>query len=197
MSRGPQKSFDPNVALSRAMEVFRDRGYAGAGIRDLLDAMGISRKSLYDTFGSKEDLYVRALVAYADSLLTDLESALDRGSSPFAALRAVLAQKEQSALDPEASACLLGVGAAQTGPEEPRIQRALREHLQRVENAFTRAIGRARDRAEILADVDPHHLACALLAAIQGLGILGRTGLVQRRDRGVLTGMIDAVKSRG
>jgi TetR/AcrR family transcriptional repressor of nem operon len=197
MSRGPQKSFDPNVALTRAMEVFRERGYAGAGIRDLLDAMGISRKSLYDTFGSKEDLYVKALATYAEALLAELESALARGNSPFRALRAVLAQKEQSAVDPEASACLLGVSAAQTGPEEPRVQSALREHLQRVESAFTRAIERARDHREILADVDAHHLACALLAAIQGLGILGRTGLVQRRDRGVLTGMLDAVKSRG
>ena len=46
MTRGPAKQFDPAEAVDQAMNVFWAKGYVGAGLNELLDAMGISRKSL-------------------------------------------------------------------------------------------------------------------------------------------------------
>ena len=51
MTPGPPKSFDPDVALAEARELFWRRGFDGTAISDLESVLGIGRKSLYDTFG--------------------------------------------------------------------------------------------------------------------------------------------------
>ena len=59
MSRGPDKQFDPEIALDKAMQLFWAKGYAATGLSELLETMGIGRKSLYDTFGNKRALYIK------------------------------------------------------------------------------------------------------------------------------------------
>ena len=60
MTRGPDKQFDPEEALGKAMELFWAKGYASTGLAELLEVMGIGRKSMYDTFGNKRQLYLKA-----------------------------------------------------------------------------------------------------------------------------------------
>lgn len=58
------KEFDKNQALHEAMLLFWKKGYEAASIPDLLEVMGISRSSLYDTFSDKQTLYRDALEHY-------------------------------------------------------------------------------------------------------------------------------------
>jgi len=58
------KEFDREIAVKRAVHVFCDRGFEGTSTEDLLRGMGISRQSMYDTFGDKRALYVEALRRY-------------------------------------------------------------------------------------------------------------------------------------
>ena len=73
------KAFDPSLALDRAVELFWQRGYEGASMTLLLEAMDISRQSLYDTFGDK---HKRALVSEL-SQLRHRADALVRAVSRF------------------------------------------------------------------------------------------------------------------
>ena len=66
MPRGRPREFDVDEALDRALEVFWRKGYEGASLPDLTEAMGINRPSLYAAFGSKEDLFRKALARYAE-----------------------------------------------------------------------------------------------------------------------------------
>jgi TetR/AcrR family transcriptional regulator, transcriptional repressor for nem operon len=59
------KEFDPEVALERAVELFWERGYEKTSLHDLVERMGIGRRSLYDTFGDKHTLFLTALRRYA------------------------------------------------------------------------------------------------------------------------------------
>jgi TetR/AcrR family transcriptional regulator, transcriptional repressor for nem operon len=59
------KEFDPEVALERAVELFWERGYEKTSLHDLVERMGIGRRSLYDTFGDKHSLFLTALRKYA------------------------------------------------------------------------------------------------------------------------------------
>ena len=61
MSRGPDKQFDPHEALEKAMQLFWTKGYSATGVAELQEQMGIGRKSLYDTFGNKRQLFIKAL----------------------------------------------------------------------------------------------------------------------------------------
>lgn len=76
MTRGPCKQFDTEVALTQAMEVFRAHGYEAASLSELLKRMGIGKKSLYDTFGNKESLFLKALEHYAQATIRGIRDRL-------------------------------------------------------------------------------------------------------------------------
>jgi AcrR family transcriptional regulator len=63
-SRGRPREFDIDEALAAALRVFWARGYDGASLNDLTEAMGITRPSLYAAFGNKETLFCKSLDLY-------------------------------------------------------------------------------------------------------------------------------------
>ena len=62
--RGRPRGFDPEAALDVAMRLFWEKGYDATSISDLTEAMGIGAPSLYAAFGSKDELYQKALESY-------------------------------------------------------------------------------------------------------------------------------------
>jgi TetR/AcrR family transcriptional repressor of nem operon len=56
--------FDPGQALASAMSLFWRKGYEATSLQDLLKATGLSKSSLYQTFGSKRALFERSLDLY-------------------------------------------------------------------------------------------------------------------------------------
>ena len=66
MRTGRPREFDVDEALDRALQVFWRKGYEGASLPDLTEAMGINRPSLYAAFGNKEELFRKALDRYAE-----------------------------------------------------------------------------------------------------------------------------------
>jgi AcrR family transcriptional regulator len=75
--RGRPKAFNPEIGLDRAVETFWRVGYAGADMQMLADAMGVSKPSVYDAFGGKEQLFMLALERYGQTI----------GSEPLIAFR--------------------------------------------------------------------------------------------------------------
>lgn len=76
------KEFDPNEALERAMLLFWEKGFQATSMRDLVQAMGINRGSLYDTFGSKEELYQAAIDRYCDEQTAGMIDMLSAPGEP-------------------------------------------------------------------------------------------------------------------
>src|SRR5471030_2195899 len=58
------KDFDENEVLNKAIDIFWHKGYNGTSMQDLVDGLGISRSSLYDTYGDKHTLFIKALESY-------------------------------------------------------------------------------------------------------------------------------------
>ena len=81
MARGRPREFDVENALDRALEVFWRKGYEGASLEDLTEAMGINRPSLYAAFGSKEELFRLALDRYAEGPAGYVTDALEQPSA--------------------------------------------------------------------------------------------------------------------
>ena len=65
--RGRPRRFDERLALEKATQVFRAKGYDGVTIDDLVAGMGVGRPSLYAVFGDKRTIFLRALKTYAEA----------------------------------------------------------------------------------------------------------------------------------
>jgi TetR/AcrR family transcriptional regulator, copper-responsive repressor len=66
MAGGRQREFDKTDALDKAMRVFWKKGYVGASLTDLTEAMGINKPSMYATFGNKEQLFIQSTDYYLE-----------------------------------------------------------------------------------------------------------------------------------
>ncbi len=78
--------FDEQLAISKAMDVFWKKGYNGASMRDLTEAMGINSSSLYNTIGDKHQLFLKAIKHYTESRMEAAKKQLQQITSPLKAI---------------------------------------------------------------------------------------------------------------
>lgn len=170
-----QKSFDPDAALERAMELFWQRGYEGTSTSALLKHMGISRQSLYDTFGDKEQLFQQALDRYARHNVTALLGALERPEAAAADVRAYFERLPDILVQfPERRACLL-VNTMTDRIGDPASAAAVSAHRARLEAAFRGALFNAT-RSGLRLPLPPAPLAASLAASVVGITVASRAG---------------------
>ena len=174
MAPGPQKQFDPEKAVEKAVEVFQARGFEGASLSALLSRMEIGRKSLYDTFGCKRELYLRALDQYSRVQTAELRRKLERPGSPMRRLKEVLREMRLRHSQRGSTGCLLGTSIADFDASDAEMARRLRDHLHDFEEVFREALERARDAGELDEGVSPRDTARMLVCLSQGMALVGR-----------------------
>jgi TetR/AcrR family transcriptional repressor of nem operon len=177
------REFDVTAALDRAMEAFWTRGYEATSLDDLCEITGLSRSSLYGTFGSKRDLLLRAVDRYVEQRSRCLSAILAQPMPVrdcFAALmREFIGQIVSGA---GRRGCFLGNCAAEL-PRHDRVALArVRQGLARNEAIFRAAIARGQAAGELSPDADADALARFFTAGLQGLRLIGKVN----PDRAVL-----------
>ena len=78
---GRPRQFCTEAALDAAMRVFAEKGFEGASLTDLTEAMGINRPSMYAAYGNKEELFIKALDRYAQAGVTRVATCLGDGTA--------------------------------------------------------------------------------------------------------------------
>jgi len=174
MPRGPDKQFDPQEALEKAMHLFWARGYAATGMTELQKQMGIGRKSLYDTFGNKRQLFIKALQHYSETAVRQVFSELSKAGTPLENVRRFMRLHLEYNASPESKGCLLGVGMAQCPTEDAEMAEILRNHMRGIEEGLYRAFTRAQQAGELAESTNTRDLARLYMAMLQGLALAGR-----------------------
>ncbi|MGL5850915.1 MAG: TetR/AcrR family transcriptional regulator [Phycicoccus sp.] len=167
------RSFDTDHAVERAMDLFWRKGYEATSLNDLLDELELGRGSLYQAFGSKDELYDRALRAYcarhAGGLIEMLEGADDVRPALRELLRTLAAADRA---DPERG-CLLVNAATERADHRPTVE-VVQATMRRVESAMAGALERAQARGDLGPEKDPRALAGFLTTFVQGLRVMGK-----------------------
>jgi TetR/AcrR family transcriptional regulator, transcriptional repressor for nem operon len=189
--RGRPREFDRTDALERAMEVFWKRGYEAASVQSLVDGMKINRGSLYVTFGDKRSLFLEAIDHYQKAVVTDFIALLDADGSPRVNIRTALEHVAQLGGGRLCRGCMLTNTAVEEAPHDAEIARAVRDALGAIERAFARAIERGVAAGEIAPTKNRRALARFLLAAMQGLVVMGKA----RMNRSTLADVINETLS--
>lgn len=171
------KDFDPDTALDAALDLFWERGYEATSVQDLVDHLGIGRGSLYATFGSKHELYLKALDRYLRSRDPDPIALLGRPGPALPAVRTLVrTYAEEAARDARRRGCMIVNAAMERVPGDPLVTRRVQASWRALERALAAALARARDQGELAADRDPAAIARYLLVVLQGLRVVGKAG---------------------
>ncbi|MDR5904897.1 TetR/AcrR family transcriptional regulator [Franzmannia qiaohouensis] len=180
MTRGRPIAFSPDQATSAAMQVFWARGYDSASTRDLLDAMQISRSSLYQAYGNKEQLFLEAMRRYRDNLLVRLAKRSEAAPSALAFIEGLfLDTAAEAGSERAALGCLIFNSAGELGQREGLAAEEARRSLDAITALFQQVIVAAQRQGDIDAQRDSKALATYLTMGMAGL----RTLLKSTQDR--------------
>ncbi len=173
---GRPRGFAEDAALEAAMRVFWEKGYEGATLGDLTDAMGINRSSLYASFGDKQDLFRMAIARYAEGPAAYLKKALQE-STARAVVEALLRGALELLTDPSnPRGCLSVQGALACGSDAEAMKQAMIEWRKQGESGIQKRLQRARADGDLAKDVNPGDLTRYISALLTGLGVQAANG---------------------
>ncbi|MER7681225.1 TetR/AcrR family transcriptional regulator [Streptomyces sp. NPDC096934] len=179
------KEFDPDAALQSALELFWRRGYEATSMADLVEHLGIGRASIYATFGSKHELYLKALDRYVEMRDPLVLEELSQPGPAMPAIRSVVRRFAAEATSPEVRqvGCFITNTAAELAPHDPAAARRVEISWDHVETPLHSALVRAQAQGELPEDRDPRALARMLLVLLQGVRIVGKASQDPERVR--------------
>jgi len=169
-----QKEFDPERALAKAMNLFWRLGYENTSLETLMKEMGIDKQSLYDTFGDKRALYLKAMAHYRDETNNQTQRMLNEIPSVKDGFARLLNGMAAETREQHERGCLLLSANMQRDPKDAVVRDFLRDNQTRVEAIFVRALERAQKQGELSPKDDPAALARFFVATIQGMRAMAR-----------------------
>ncbi|WP_181795334.1 TetR/AcrR family transcriptional regulator [Streptomyces sp. WELS2] len=186
------RKFDETHVLTAAMETFWRRGYEATSTRDLSDSTGLGQSSLYNTFGDKRELYLRALRHYYDTHTAEQTALLDRPGPVKERLRDLMVHAVDTDLaDSGASGCFSINASVEKADSDDEVREEVRRHFTTVERALTQTIARGQRSGEIAAQRNAGALARRILTTYYGLRVLARV----QKDRDALLDIVESTVS--
>lgn len=169
--RGRPRQFDEDQTLDAALDLFWRDGYRATTTRDLESALGVSQSSLYNAFGSKRDMLLRAIDRYETRVERELLSVLEGPHDGSDAVDAFIASLGAWIEANEHRGCLV-VNLMVSEATDPVIAGRVQEYRAKIRRALFSALQRSPD----VDDVEAGRRADMVLAAVLGLHITARSG---------------------
>jgi len=149
--------FNEEEAIQKAMEVFWSKGYSGASLRDLTDAMKINSSSLYNTIGDKHELFVKCIKNYTETRMEDVRKRAASAKSPLAAIINFI--EDAVAVIINGDSCLAINTAFEIAATDNDIQDILKADNDAVQDFLISMLTKAIEQGEISNDEEPELLA--------------------------------------
>lgn len=171
------KDFDEGAVLNKALQLFWTKGYAATSAQDLVDALGISRSSLYDTFTDKRNLYIRALEQYRKQKTGAMVEMIDAATNIEELIRDMLKfVTSESIHDKQTKGCFMVNATIELAPQDKEIAAIINHNIEDVEDALTRAVKRGQESGQVSAHHSPRAIARFIYNTISGLRVTAKSG---------------------
>jgi AcrR family transcriptional regulator len=197
--RGRPRAYEPDVALGKALDLFRQGGFAATSLDDLSTATGMNRPSLYGAFGDKRELYIKTYQRYRD----DARAATTDIFREEMPVRKRLARIYAIALDIYLSGeagprgCFTVMTAASEAVSDPEIRAMVLDALVGLDKAFARCFQRAKESGELAQTANPAVLGQLASATIHTIAIRARAGVPRGELEAIVNGAIDVMVGDG
>lgn len=168
------KEFDENEVLRKAMELFWIQGYEKTSMQDLVKYMGIHRRSLYDTFGDKHTLFIKALEHYNEIIRSRTENKVNQLESVKDAIRQlfemVIVRDNQQIIG-----CLTVNTAVELSLHDDQAAEKVLESFSETELLLNKLVLRGQQSGEISKHLDAKKTSEFLHNSLVGLRVMTKT----------------------
>ncbi|MEU7788796.1 TetR/AcrR family transcriptional regulator [Amycolatopsis sp. NPDC049159] len=171
---GRPRTFDDEEVVDRAMQAFWSHGYAETSPAMLAEVTGVAKGSLYNAFGSKRELFVRAFARYDRLGAEVVEERLSGPGTTREVLRSYLRGLVDADLAADRRGCLVVNTAIELARHDPEIARAVRRSLERTLEVIAARIDRGRLDGDLDPALDVRAATDLLQVTIAGLRVLAR-----------------------
>lgn len=189
------KHFDPNAALDQVVRLFWERGAQATGIAEVVAVTGLSRSSLYATFGDKRQLYVAALRRYVKRQSSPAFQRLAGDDRGLPAITVFFDRLVRTRCSGEHARWGCMVSNAHAGPDrdEPDVRQVLDAHHTELSGAMRTALQVARSRRQVAAGLDLDAAAELLALLAYGVNLRSRAGAAAPDLRATAATALDAL----
>jgi AcrR family transcriptional regulator len=180
MAIGRPREFDAETALEKALRVFWEKGYEGASLPELTARMGINRPSLYAAFGSKEQLFHRAIERYEEGPAAYFKAALEAPTAREVVERLFTDGIKALTNRRHPRGCFAVQGALVCGDAAASVRAALAERRRAAEAAIRKRLRRARAEGDLPRSADPAALSQYVATVLRGMAVQAVGGATRR-----------------
>ncbi|MEM7414898.1 MAG: TetR/AcrR family transcriptional regulator [Gemmatimonadota bacterium] len=189
------KAYDEDTALEAAAELFWSRGYEAASMADLESAMQMGRQSIYNAFGDKRSLFMKALDRY---IRTNRERIADSLLAPEADLTTIREHFESMVeywTTGPRRGCLVANSILEVGEEDQGIAASCQFNQQTVLDGFENALQNAVSTGQIPAGTDVEGTARMLVAQVYGMTVLVKGGATKEELSPIVDALLRGIES--
>lgn len=171
----PKKEmFDNGEVLKKALFLFWEKGFNGTSIANLETTMGINRSSIYNTYGNKNELFLKALEFYTEVQKASLYSEFIKDKSSLTAIRLLFESLAKETLsDKTQKGCFLVNTTTELANQDPGLRLFLIKAKETMVSIFTELIGKAQAAGEVPVEKDAKAIALYFFSSLQGLRVTG------------------------
>jgi TetR/AcrR family transcriptional repressor of nem operon len=189
------KEFDEERILSKAVDLFWTKGYNATSAQDLVDGLGISRSSLYDTYGDKRALFIKALKHYRQQMIQHMIETVDNSKDIEQTLRNVFNSIKAEALGSKnPKGCFMVNSTIELAQEDKEISDIVNSMMSDLEDALSRAIKRGQDGGEFSTKYSPRTLARFLMNSINGLRVAAKSNASKKTVDDIVNVSLSSLK---
>lgn len=157
-------------AVDAAVSTFWERGYEATSMDDLLDAMGLTKGSLYKAFGDKHNLFLLSLQDYLDRLFEKMTDSVESGNDPVQSLTRLMGVVENLCCkQTTARGCFAVNTVVELSQRDEKASEILKRHLMRVEKLLATLISQGQQSGDFRTDTPAEHLAESIFVYIFGM----------------------------
>ena len=189
-SVGRPREFDEEAVLEAAMDAFWQKGFEATSLSDLCDCTGLHKGSLYQAFGDKHQLFMRALSHYANKEFHEVMAVTQQSDTPLAKVLAAVHKICEDA--GHEKGCMIINSMVELAPHDPKVKAALQGFGEQRLGAMAAMLGKAQEAGEIRAELDPQKLARQLMVTLAGSAAMAK-GFLEYDD--IVENLDDLVSS--
>ncbi|MDR6804687.1 TetR/AcrR family transcriptional repressor of nem operon [Dyadobacter sp. BE34] len=174
------RNFDEQEILDRAIDLFKVRGYRGTTPEELVNTLGISRSSLYNTFGDKHSLLLKTLHRYYEKTVTALEHIIADTEDPLAGIKLIFKLSIEGTYPggmPEG--CFLINSIIEFGPDEPAAVEIVKKSIDATRAALLHFVACGKKTGKFSDSLDTETMADYLQNCINGIVVSAKAGMSQ------------------